>query len=40
MREDGLIKEVVERKIEGKRGPVRKRIRMIDELMENNDMET
>ena len=35
MRGDGLMKEVVEGKIEGKRGRGRKRVGMIDELMEN-----
>ena len=35
MRGDGLMKEVVEGKMEGKRGRGRKRIGMIDELMEN-----
>ena len=35
MRGDGLMKEVMEGKMEGKRGRDRKRIGMIDELMEN-----
>ena len=35
MRGDGLMKEVLEGKMEGKRGRGRKRIGMIDELMEN-----
>ena len=35
MRGDGLMKEVMEGKIEGKRGPGRKWIGMIDELMIN-----
>ena len=35
MRGDGLMKEVMEGKMEGKRGRGRKRIGMIDELMEN-----
>ena len=35
MRGDGLMKEVMEGKMEGKRGPGRKRIGMIDELMLN-----
>ena len=35
MREDGLMKEVMEGKMEGKRGRGRKRISMLDELMEN-----
>ena len=35
MRGDRLMKEVMEGKMEGKRGPGRKRIGMIDELMEN-----
>ena len=35
MRGDGLMKEVMEGKMEGKRGSGRKRIGMIDELMEN-----
>ena len=35
MRGDGLMKEVMEGKMEGKRGRGRKRIDMIDELMEN-----
>ena len=35
MRGDGLMKEVMEGKMEGKRGPGRKRIGMIDELMIN-----
>ena len=34
MRGDGLMKEVMEGKIEGKRGPGRKRIGMIDDLLE------
>ena len=34
MRGDGLMKEVMEDKIEGKRGPGRKRIGMIDDLLE------
>ena len=33
MRGDGLMKEVMEGKMEGKRGRGRKRIGMIDELM-------
>ena len=35
MRGDGLMKEVMEGKMVGKRGRGRKRIGMIDELMEN-----
>ena len=35
MRGDGLMKEVMEGKMEGKRGRGRKRIGMIDELMIN-----
>ena len=35
MRGDGLMKEVMKRKMEGKRGRGRERIGMIDELMEN-----
>ena len=35
MRGDGLMKEVMEEKMEGKRGRGRKRIGTIDELMEN-----
>ena len=35
MRGDGLMKEVMEGKMKGKRGQGRKRIGMIDELMEN-----
>ena len=35
MKGDGLMKEVMEEKMEGKRGRGRKRIGMIDELMEN-----
>ena len=35
MRGDGQMKEVMEVKMEGKRGRGRKRIGMIDELMEN-----
>ena len=35
MRGDALMKEVMEGKMEGKRGRGRKRIGMIDELMEN-----
>ena len=34
MRGDGLMKEVMEGKMEGKRGPGRKRIGMIDDLIE------
>ncbi len=34
MRGDGLMKEVMEGKMEGKRGPGRKRIGMIDDLLE------
>ena len=34
MRGNGLMKEVVEAKLEGRRGPSRKRIGMIDQLME------
>ena len=35
MRGDGLMKEVMEGKMEGKRERGKKRIGMIDELMEN-----
>ena len=35
MRGDGLMKEVMEGKMKGKRGQGRKRIGMIDQLMEN-----
>ena len=35
MRGDGLMKEVMEGKMEGKGGRGRKRIGMIDDLMEN-----
>ena len=35
MRGDGLIKEVMEGKMEGKRGRGRKRTGMIDEFMDN-----
>ncbi len=35
MRGEGLMKEVMKGKMEGKRRPDRKRIAMIDELMEN-----
>jgi hypothetical protein len=34
MRGDGLMKEIMEGKVVGKRGPGRKRIRIIDDLLE------
>ena len=40
MRRDGLMKEVMEGKMEGKRGRGRKRIGMIDELMINEQYST